>query len=115
MKRILLAGVLALGACIPAEPEVVPVIVNGIVTVSAVPYEGAIVGIFRPRVNGLPEAVGGGTTNANGAFSLTAEIDEPRCFQIFVTVEVRDASGATMFQDQRSASECGDNQMAFDF
>ena len=115
MRRSVLVVALAVAACLPSAPEVVAVSVSGTVTEGGQPVTGAILGLFRPAATGLPEAVAGATTPANGAFSFATEIEERRCIFVFVTVEVRDSSGGVMFSDQRSATDCGANTINFDF
>lgn len=99
VKRSALVVVVAVSACLPAEPEVFTVTVSGAVTEAGVPISGAMLQLFRlSEVTGLPEAVGAATTSANGAFSFSTSVSERFCPAVFVTVDVRGPTGATTLQ-----------------
>lgn len=116
MKRSALVVVVAVSACLPAEPEVFTVTVSGAVTEAGVPISGAMLQLFRlSEVTGLPEAVGAATTSANGAFSFSTSVSERFCPAVFVTVDVRGPTGATLYSAERSVEGCGDNTLNFDF
>ena len=116
VKRFALVLVVAVAACLPEEPEVLTVTVSGTVTEAMVPISGAMLSLYRvSEVSGLPELAASATTLANGAFSFSTSATERFCTRVFVTVDVRGPTGATLYSDERGVAGCGDNTLNFDF
>ena len=110
-----LASILALlsAGCIGVEE--VPVSLSGIVSQGSEPVAGAVLEIFRPEVNGLPQLAGETTSGVDGSYSLSTSTPGVKCILVYVTVEIRDTGGTVLFEDRANAQECGDNLVDFTF